>query len=99
MATTTTTEQGKTAPGKPSGSVELAHSQSAVDRAAERARLAAEGGPDPYPPYDLMSLEELREVADELDVAIPPDVEKSLLITELRANRSGTLSVARRRNP
>lgn len=81
--------------------MERSHSQGSQDRLTDRERRAAEitaaGGPDPFPPYDLMSLEELRAVADELNVAIPLDVEKSLLITELRAHRSGTLSVARRR--
>lgn len=84
------------------GGVEAAHSQAAQNRLTDRERVAAEtsrlGAPDPYPPYDLMSLGELRAVAAELEVTIPPDVEKSLLITELRAFRSGTLSVARRRS-
>lgn len=79
------------------GDAEARHSQTAVDRANERARLAAEGGPDPFPPYDLMDLDELREVAAELGVTLPPDAEKGLWITELRAHRTGALTPARRR--
>lgn len=96
---TTGTSTGGTSTGSASAgsSVETRHSQTAVDRANERARLAAEGGPDPFPPYDLMDLDELREVAAELGVTLPPDTEKALWITELRANRTGALTPARRR--
>lgn len=94
----TATEPSKTTgQSTPGGDVELKHGQSALDRATERARQAAESGPDPFPPYDLMTLEELREVAAGLGVTLPPDTEKALLITELRAHRTGALSVARRR--
>lgn len=96
----TTTEPSKTATGT-AATVESTHAEAAQDRltAGERraAQLTRAGGPDPFPPYDLMTLQELRDVAAELKVAIPPDVEKALLVTELRAHRSGTLSVARLR--
>jgi hypothetical protein len=40
---------------------------------------------DPYPAYDLMTLDQLRELAKERNVEINRDVEKAHLITELRA--------------
>lgn len=89
---------GDTSASAPAGGgVEHAHSQTAVDRANEQARLAAAGGPDPFPPYDLMTLPELRDVAAELGVTLPPAAEKALWITELRAHRTGALTPARRR--
>lgn len=110
--TSTTTEQSKTlgrttsaadtSAGASGGDVERSHSQAAQDRLTEGERraaaISAAGGPDPFPPYDLMTLPELRATAEELGVSIPEDVEKSLLITELRAYRSGGLSVARKRS-
>lgn len=45
----------------------------------------AEAAGDPYPAYDLMTLDQLRELAKERDVEINADVEKAHLITELRA--------------
>lgn len=93
-----TSTGGTSTTSTPTGSsVETQHSQTAVDRAKEQARLAAEGGPDPFPPYDLMTLGELRAVAAELEVTLPPDTEKALWITELRAYRTGALTPARRR--
>ena len=101
----TTTEQSKTTPsaaGTSAGSVERDHSKAAQDRLTEGERraaaISAAGGPDPFPPYDLMTLDELRAVAAELGVTLPPDTEKSLWVTELRAHRSGGLSVARKRD-
>lgn len=98
----TATSAGDSTPSTSGGDVERAHSGAAQNRLTERERRAAEiaaaGGPDQFPPYDMMTLDELRATAAELDVAIPPDVEKALLITELRAHRSGTLSVARKRS-
>lgn len=45
----------------------------------------AETAANPYPNYDMMSLEELRKLAKERDVSINADVEKAHLVTELRA--------------
>jgi len=45
----------------------------------------ADAAVNPYPAYDLMSLEDLRKLAEERDVHINADVEKAHLITELRA--------------
>lgn len=97
MTTPKTAADKTTSAGRPSGTVEETHSRTALERANERARLAQESGPDPFPPYDLMTLEELREVAADEGVTLPPDTEKGLWITELRAHRTGTLSPARRR--
>lgn len=46
---------------------------------------AADAAVNPYPAYDYMTLEQLRELGKERDVELPRDVEKSLWITELRA--------------
>lgn len=46
---------------------------------------ASDAAVNPYPAYDFMTLEQLREVGKERDVELPRDVEKSLWITELRA--------------
>lgn len=65
-----------------------------TSRAADEPRSAAEKATDtdpaevtgnPYPNYDLLSLDELRKLAKERDVEINPDVEKAHLVTELRA--------------
>lgn len=40
---------------------------------------------DPYPAYDLMSLDELRSLAGDRSVSMPADVEKAQLISALRA--------------
>jgi hypothetical protein len=40
---------------------------------------------NPYPAYDFMTLEQLRDLAKERGVEINRDVEKAHLITELRA--------------
>lgn len=40
---------------------------------------------DPYPAYDLMSLDELRSLAGERGARMPEDVEKAHLISALRA--------------
>lgn len=65
-----------------------------ADVAAEEATSAAakvlqvdaeDAAINPYPAYDLMTLEQLRELAKERDVEINRDVEKAHLITELRA--------------
>jgi hypothetical protein len=45
----------------------------------------AEAAGDPYPAYDLMTLDQLRALAKERDVEMNADVEKAHLITELRA--------------
>jgi len=47
--------------------------------------------------FDLLPLDKLRAIADKRGVTIPWDVEKALLITELRAHQSGATSVARAR--
>lgn len=52
---------------------------------------------NPYPNYDAMTLEQLRDLADERGVEINRDVEKAHLITELRAADSGTPSAVTRR--
>lgn len=45
----------------------------------------ADAAVNPYPAYDYMTLEQLRDLAKERDVEINRDVEKAHLITELRA--------------
>jgi protein subunit release factor B len=40
---------------------------------------------NPYPNYDLMTLDQLRDLAKERNVEINRDVEKAHLVTELRA--------------
>ena len=45
----------------------------------------ADAAVNPYPAYDFMTLEQLRDLAKERDVEINRDVEKAHLITELRA--------------
>lgn len=45
----------------------------------------AEASLNPYPNYDLMTLDQLRAVAKERGVEINRDVEKAHLVTELRA--------------
>jgi hypothetical protein len=45
----------------------------------------ADAAGNPYPAYDFMTLEELRDLAKERGVEINRDVEKAHLITELRA--------------
>lgn len=45
----------------------------------------AEAQNDPYPVYDLMSLDELRSLASRREVSMPGDVEKAHLISALRA--------------
>jgi hypothetical protein len=57
----------------------------------------SESSIDPYPAYDLMSLDDLRSLADERGVVINPDVEKAHLVTELRAADTGTLSASTRK--
>jgi hypothetical protein len=52
---------------------------------------------NPYPNYDFMTLESLRELAESRGVEINRDVEKAHLITELRAADSGTASAVTRR--
>jgi hypothetical protein len=52
---------------------------------------------DPYPSYDMMTLEDLRALAARRGVEINRDVERAHLITELRAADSGGLSVPARR--
>jgi len=54
--------------------------------AAEKAETEdVTPGESPYPEYDFMSLDELRELAKERGVTINADVEKAHLVTELRA--------------
>jgi hypothetical protein len=45
----------------------------------------ADAANNPYPAYDFMTLEQLRDLAKERGVEINRDVEKAHLITELRA--------------
>jgi hypothetical protein len=45
----------------------------------------ADAAVNPYPAYDFMTLEQLRDLAKERGVEINRDVEKAHLITELRA--------------
>jgi hypothetical protein len=45
----------------------------------------ADAAVNPYPAYDFMTLEQLRDLAEERGVEINRDVEKAHLITELRA--------------
>jgi hypothetical protein len=45
----------------------------------------ADASANPYPAYDFMTLEQLRDLAKERGVEINRDVEKAHLITELRA--------------
>jgi len=65
-----------------------------ADVGADEAKSAAEkvlktdagdAAVNPYPAYDFMTLEQLRELAKERGVEINRDVEKAHLITELRA--------------
>jgi hypothetical protein len=63
----------------------------AATSAAAKA-LGVEGEPDPanpFPNYDVMTLEQLREVAKARNVEINRDVERAHLITELRAADTG----------
>ena len=55
--------------------------------AAEKTQRAdpAEVTVNPYPEYDYMTLDQLRQLAKERGVEINRDVEKAHLITELRA--------------
>jgi hypothetical protein len=75
-----------------------AQAQQAQDQAAEQrqeeAKSAAvkslqvdraESVVNPYPNYDLMTLDQLRALASERGVEINRDVEKAHLVTELRA--------------
>lgn len=45
----------------------------------------ADASNNPYPAYDFMTLEQLRDLAKERGVEMNRDVEKAHLITELRA--------------
>lgn len=67
--------------------------------AAEKSLLAdsSETAVNPYPNYDMMTLEDLRTLAQDRGVEINRDVERAHLITELRAADSGGLSVPARR--
>jgi hypothetical protein len=76
------------------------------DQRRQEARSAAEkilqvdrseSSVDPYPAYDFMTVEQLRDLASERGVEINRDVERAHLITELRAADTGTLSAATRR--
>lgn len=112
MAEATTQDKDKTAadPGSPIGRAESPQSQAARDRVARRdaaeAQAAANRNDDddlplrgiaPYESFDFMTLDEIQAIADERGAKIPDDVWKSLMVSELRANQSGNLSVARRR--
>jgi hypothetical protein len=55
-----------------------------------------EASANPFPAYDLMTLDQLREVASERGVEINRDVEKAHLITELRAADTGVPSATTR---
>lgn len=54
----------------------------------------AEASVNPYPAYDFLSLEQLRELASSRGVEINRDVERAHLITELRAADTGGLSAS-----
>ena len=60
--------------------------------AAEKSQVAdpAETAVNPYPNYDVMSLDELRKLAKDRGVSINEDVEKAHLVTELRADDTHT---------
>jgi hypothetical protein len=45
----------------------------------------ADAAVNPYPAYDYMTLEQLRDLGKEREVELPRDVEKALWVTELRA--------------
>lgn len=69
--------------------------EQARDEAGSAAALSLQVDPsetvvNPYPNYDLMTLEQLRELADKRGVAINRDVEKAHLVTELRAADTAT---------
>lgn len=74
----------------------MADASTRKDTASAEPRTAAEksvtdpDARDPYPNYDLMSLDELRALAAERGVAINADVEKAHLVTELRAADTAT---------
>jgi hypothetical protein len=69
-----------------------------VDGPADKSLNASENDPaNPYPNYDLMSLEDLQSLADERGVEVNRDVLKAHLVTELRAADSGAVSPAVRK--
>lgn len=57
----------------------------ATSAAAKVLQVDAADAVNPYPAYDYMTLEQLRDLAKERGVEINRDVEKAHLITELRA--------------
>lgn len=65
---------------------EVAQDNEATSAAAKVLQVdPADAAVNPYPAYDFMTLEQLRELAKERGVEINRDVEKAHLITELRA--------------
>lgn len=70
-------------------------SDQARDEAGSAAALSLQVDPsetvvNPYPNYDFMTLDQLRDLADKRGVSINRDVEKAHLITELRAADTAT---------
>lgn len=65
--------------------------------AAVKSTTGTESTVNPYPNYDMLSLDRLRDLAEERDVKINPDLEKAHLITELRAADTGALSPTARK--
>ena len=66
---------------------------SAQDNASVDSAASTPEYHDPYADLDVASTADLRKLAEANDVRIPEDVERSYLITELRAARSrGTLN-------
>lgn len=81
---------------------DLSGAQAADQNQPQDATSASQGGvntspADPYPDYDLMSLEDLRSLADERGVEIDAELEKAHLVTELRAADSGSVSPTTRK--
>ena len=69
----------------------------ASSAAAKVLQVDAADAVNPYPAYDLMTLDQLRSLAEERGVEVNRDVERAHLITELRAADTGTVSPAVRR--
>lgn len=65
--------------------------------AAVKSTTGAESTVNPYPNYDMLTVEQLRDLAEQRGVEINRDVERAHLITELRAADTGALSVPARK--